>query len=197
MKGLWSPQWPDDFPPINQVDAAKGKAIYQQLKCYTCHALVTNRKDPNRTIVSYMKADQTDPTAFLNFFNRFGPSGKLEGADVNLIPFNQKIPANASAAMMVTNEVVGAILGSAWPAPPDYLSQISFGVSGPHGVRIEEAAVTVVYKSRPLNGIWATAPYLHNGSVPNLDELFQPSGRSDRSPSVLASAPSTPFASAI
>lgn len=31
----------------------------------------------------------------------------------------------------------------------------------------------LVYKSRPLNGIWATAPYLHNGSVPNLWELLQ------------------------
>ncbi len=30
------------------------------------------------------------------------------------------------------------------------------------------------YKGRPLNGIWATAPYLHNGSVPNLYELFIP-----------------------
>lgn len=29
------------------------------------------------------------------------------------------------------------------------------------------------YKSRPLNGIWATAPYLHNGSVPNLHELLK------------------------
>ena len=29
------------------------------------------------------------------------------------------------------------------------------------------------YKARPLNGIWATAPYLHNGSVPNLWELLQ------------------------
>ena len=26
---------------------------------------------------------------------------------------------------------------------------------------------------RPLNGIWATAPYLHNGSVPNLWELLK------------------------
>ena len=31
------------------------------------------------------------------------------------------------------------------------------------------------YKARPLNGIWATAPFLHNGSVPNLYELFLPS----------------------
>ncbi len=30
------------------------------------------------------------------------------------------------------------------------------------------------YKARPLNGIWATAPYLHNGSVPNLSELLLP-----------------------
>ncbi len=30
------------------------------------------------------------------------------------------------------------------------------------------------YKARPLNGIWATAPYLHNGSVINLDELLKP-----------------------
>jgi hypothetical protein len=31
------------------------------------------------------------------------------------------------------------------------------------------------YKARPLNGIWATAPYLHNGSVPNLHQLLLPS----------------------
>lgn len=31
----------------------------------------------------------------------------------------------------------------------------------------------LVYKARPLNGIWATAPYLHNGSVANLWELLK------------------------
>jgi hypothetical protein len=30
------------------------------------------------------------------------------------------------------------------------------------------------YESRVLHGIWATAPYLHNGSVPNLWELLMP-----------------------
>lgn len=37
------------------------------------------------------------------------------------------------------------------------------------------------YTSRPLNGIWATAPYLHNGSVPNMYELLLPPAQ--RSPS--------------
>jgi hypothetical protein len=30
------------------------------------------------------------------------------------------------------------------------------------------------YKARTLDGIWATAPYLHNGSVPNIYELLSP-----------------------
>ncbi|MFT6261574.1 MAG: mono/diheme cytochrome c family protein [Bermanella sp.] len=33
--------------------------------------------------------------------------------------------------------------------------------------------VGLVYKARPLNGIWATAPYLHNGSVSSLWQLLQ------------------------
>jgi hypothetical protein len=33
------------------------------------------------------------------------------------------------------------------------------------------------YESRVLHGIWATAPYLHNGSVPNLWELLKPAAQ--------------------
>ena len=32
----------------------------------------------------------------------------------------------------------------------------------------------LAYKARPLDGIWATAPYLHNGSVASLHELLLP-----------------------
>lgn len=40
-------------------------------------------------------------------------------------------------------------------------------------------ASLLAYKARSLNGIWATAPYLHNGSVPNLYELLLPARRSN------------------
>ncbi|MDW3645704.1 MAG: c-type cytochrome [Bacteroidia bacterium] len=33
------------------------------------------------------------------------------------------------------------------------------------------------YMAPPLDGIWATAPYLHNGSVPNLESLLESSKR--------------------
>jgi mono/diheme cytochrome c family protein len=36
---------------------------------------------------------------------------------------------------------------------------------------------TAQYLARPLNGIWATGPYLHNGSVPTLYDLLHPDQR--------------------
>jgi len=36
---------------------------------------------------------------------------------------------------------------------------------------------TIGYEARPLAGIWATAPYLHNGSIPNLVQLLWPEKR--------------------
>ncbi len=46
-----------------------------------------------------------------------------------------------------------------------------------HKAILNNATVKVGYKARPLNGIWATAPYLHNGSVPNLVELLKPAAQ--------------------
>lgn len=40
-------------------------------------------------------------------------------------------------------------------------------------------ASAMAYKARPLNGIWATAPYLHNGSVPTLYDLLLPKRKPD------------------
>ena len=38
----------------------------------------------------------------------------------------------------------------------------------------------VAYKARPLNGIWAAPPYLHNGSVPSIEALLGPDPAHDR-----------------
>ena len=70
--------------------------------------------------------------------------------------------------------------------PPDELAQISF--RGPRPRRrsapLEAVSPGAKYKTRPLNGIWATAPYLHNGSVPNLDALLQPAANRPKSFSI-------------
>jgi hypothetical protein len=35
------------------------------------------------------------------------------------------------------------------------------------------------YKPRPLEGVWATAPFLHNGSVPTLYQMLLPPAKRD------------------
>jgi hypothetical protein len=47
----------------------------------------------------------------------------------------------------------------------------------------------VGYQAPPLDGIWATAPYLHNGSVPTLTTLLKSSDR----PGKFTRPPSTDF----
>ncbi|MFO0889517.1 MAG: di-heme-cytochrome C peroxidase [Isosphaeraceae bacterium] len=183
LKTLWSPQWPSAFPAIDQAAAEKGRAIYHRARsCVTCHALIKDRTSPGRVAAASLHAVGTDPLSWANFFGRKGPSGKLQGANVNLIPFTRKIPAIADASTMLTNEVVGAILGSPWPAPPDELSKVSLGLDP--SAAATRALAAPQYKARPLNGAWATAPYLHNGSVPNLSELFKPAARRMKSFSI-------------
>ena len=106
-----------------------------------------------------------------------GPSGKLNGVNANFVPFTAKIPPVASADTMLSNEVTGVILGGYKQAPPDEFRQLSFRTAPSTGIRPAVVRQGAKYKGRPLNGIWATAPYLHNGSVPNLDALLQPAAK--------------------
>jgi hypothetical protein len=175
LKSLWSPLWPADFPTIDQNVAAKGAQLYQA-NCVSCHALI-DRTDPNRKIIAMMNDSGTDPTAAENFFTRTGPSGKLNGVNVNFVPFTAKIPPVASADVMLSNVVTGVILGGAKSPPPDPLHQLSFRAAPVPGLKAAVVRLGAKYKGRPLNGIWATAPYLHNGSVPSLAALLQPAAK--------------------
>jgi hypothetical protein len=56
---------------------------------------------------------------------------------------------------------------------PDLLKVGGFVKENLSGLfRKPSAAGEGAYEARVLHGIWATAPYLHNGSVPNLWELL-------------------------
>jgi len=49
-----------------------------------------------------------------------------------------------------------------------------WGFDEPYPQRFSHFRKTNGYANTPLDGIWLRAPYLHNGSVPNLWELLQP-----------------------
>ena len=59
----------------------------------------------------------------------------------------------------------------------EYYSDLKASITSMKATPPESSAdvpPVLVYKAAPLAGIWATAPYLHNGSVPNLYELLSP-----------------------
>ena len=103
---------------------------------------------------------------------------------------------------MLVNATVGTILGksdeliegmftdvlatgrgarSKKPLGIDYLPGVSDPVKKQHAEECltktfgKKEENILQYKARSLNGIWATAPYLHNGSVPTLYDLLLPS----------------------
>lgn len=179
VRTLWSPRWPADFPPIDESKRRAGEALYRQ-HCLNCHAVI-DRTDPRRTVRAVLSPVGTDPQTFTNFWNRRGKTGKLEGAFIKVInPLSGRLGPEASGEEMLNHVVIGTIVGSPFRAPEDELSAIEFGARPARELaRAERAAAA--YKARPLNGIWATAPYLHNGSVPNLYQLLLPADRRDGS----------------
>jgi hypothetical protein len=49
-----------------------------------------------------------------------------------------------------------------------------WGFEAPYPQRFSHFRKTDGYANSPLDGLWLRAPYLHNGSVPNLRELLEP-----------------------
>jgi energy-coupling factor transporter ATP-binding protein EcfA2 len=184
-KTLSSPVWPDEFPKIDVGAAEKGKDLYAA-NCLSCHALI-NRLDPHRSVTAIMARVGTDSRTDENF-RRKGNSGKLAGAWSHILPsLGDKIPPAAEAPMLLNNAVIGILITSDLSAR-DILSAIDLA-SRPQPAQVPQivrgsSATGGLYKARPLNGVWATAPYLHNGSVPNLDALLRPAKDRPRSFSV-------------
>ena len=125
----------------------------------------------------------TDPTAAVNILSRTSASGILEGQP--LIPVTKYLPnlglidqfeTRAATAKLVGNAAIGVLrdqvgLIELAEGLPAYISAARknalFADCDPEkeGKRCYRPPR---YKARPLNGIWASAPFLHNGSVPNL-----------------------------
>ena len=99
--------------------------------------------------------------SFQMFDKNSDPNTEIPGVIVDLRSLE-----SARAAVGQLESIVGA--------------EISEGLENAHEqpiATLNNATVQIAYKARPLNGIWATAPYLHNGSVPTLAELLKPAAR--------------------
>ena len=177
LKSLWSPQWPAALGAINPELRDAGRKVFEKAQCITCHNDI-NRTDKFRRIAAKMQAVGTEDRMAVNFAKRFGDTGLLEGAFLKVVGSkllgSPQFKDKAGGEDVLAHVVIGTILGSPYPAPEDELTLINYRrkptmAMGEGGPMIGGGGT---YKARPLNGIWATAPYLHNGSVPTLYHLL-------------------------
>lgn len=191
VKNIGAPKWPWS---IDNNLADQGRIIFNRAKeqggCADCHGVQDGqtRFFNNKTWKTPLVDVVTDRKQY-EVLKWTATTGVLQDAE---IPFLSD-PLNASDDIIkiLKTSVAGTIiqyyapvlaqrqapqsLGSeSFLLPPELQDlKIAFNipsVKGPVTARPEG----FVYEARVLQGIWAAAPYLHNGSVPTLVELLKP-----------------------
>jgi hypothetical protein len=176
-RGLNSPKWPAVFPPLDGAKVTMGEALYKQ-RCRGCHLppvteLMADReaKEPRHWELSsagmaFLKVTNiniqdigTDPRAALDFRTRSADSGPLKKGRLTAAEGLEVVTRGIADRYFDANQIPAATR-LAW--------------SGYRKPGAEAVRDNLVYKARPLNGIWAVAPFLHNGSVPSLYLLLSP-----------------------
>jgi mono/diheme cytochrome c family protein len=166
---LKSPQWPESV--LGKLDAARlarGASVYSA-QCQSCHAL-SDRNNPKRelkAVLTPLDVIGTDPKMVRNFLDAKSATGPWQGQKVAILA-GDKFGAQAQTIDLVAHAAIGATLRHPLAAVHD--AAVSWHTVYKAGI----AKHPDYYKARPLSGIWASAPYLHNGSVSSLADLLKP-----------------------
>jgi hypothetical protein len=182
LQRLKPPAWPEELlGAVDKTQAAKGRELFTE-NCAGCH--VPRSVQSEGRWVQHLKMLPvefigTDPGAANNIADhRFDLTAlqwdpaELAQLDVQLQPtpvesLDLSKLSSAKGLAYVTAFVGNrAFLEANIPAA-ERPEMDGFGL--PIGVRELRA-----YKARPLAGVWATAPFLHNGSVPSIYQLLSP-----------------------
>ncbi|MDE2388335.1 MAG: ribonuclease E [Betaproteobacteria bacterium] len=191
LRKLKSPQWPEHIlPEIDKTRQARGEYLFSRY-CEDCHDRI-DRTDPDRRVVAKMIAVSsvgTDSKMAQNAIEFTGYSGILRNQYVGVSTGNILLQQQAPAVALLTaatRNVVTTPDRDKWFArrwlersfdfaytffDNEVRSSVKTG-SYTSDTTVQPFASAMAYKARPLNGIWATAPYLHNGSVPTLYDLL-------------------------
>ncbi len=165
---LTAPQWPQEIAgTLDGKRLATGKILYDQ-HCLECHIHVdaTDKKRKLRAILTPVDEVGTDPLMASNFSQRNVSTGILEGKR-SMVLVGKKFSGEATSLELVTHAAMGALLNKPWQTLKAIIREYRSNYSA-------TTPAVDSYKARPINGIWASAPYLHNGSVPTLYDLLLP-----------------------
>ena len=197
VKQIGAPKWPW---PVDEALAEKGKAIYNRATaqggCSECHGIRPGevRFFEVQTWATTPLQDVGTDTREYDVLTWQVQTGVLKGA---IIPFLPTLKETDLAFNVLATSVLGSILekfgqlaATAQEAqaqkleqfqPPPSMQDLKGAFHLPvlpsPGRNLNVKTTQYVYEARVLEGIWAAAPYLHNGSVPTLNELLKPSSQ--------------------
>jgi len=179
---------------FNEAMKGRGELLYNK-HCLSCHTVV-DRGAWDRVVVGKMLAIDkagTDRAMAENSLNT-GKSGNFkdtyQAVDVGSVVIQEEAPV-VQILTAATRGVVATEDADKW-FPRRWIEWVYALVmtftdntikpsvkSGDYDpdTTSKPYASLLSYKARSLNGIWATAPYLHNGSVPTLDDLLLPADK--------------------
>lgn len=189
MRQLDSPKWGAPLPAINEKKAAQGKTLYSK-NCVMCHGIRDENGQfpmtpPNAVGKQFIKIHMialdkigTDPLMAMNFVN---PAFNVDpGVVRSYLPEEYRSQDIVPRGVVLTAVVENVIRKQIAAFNPPLDQQQLLELAGYH-LPNEQAPNLIAYKARPLNGIWATAPYLHNGSVSSLYEVLLPDAERKKS----------------
>ncbi len=193
--GLRSPAWPAAvLPPINVALKEQGRTLYRQL-CAGCHLPATDEpafwtdaawQPANAYGQRYLRLKTlavadigTDPAQAEDMRSRkvrVPLAYQLKTAPVASEGANGVYAYGPALGDVVEKVIYRWYDGQTPPTSPADRARIDgFRPNGIRdAIRGPDGVDRPVYKARPLNGVWATAPFLHNGSVPTLYDLLSP-----------------------
>jgi cytochrome c1 len=180
LSQLSAPEWPEQhFGAIDRAKADAGRQLYART-CENCHFVRDDSGSfpmtkPNkygkqfvRTVMVPVPAIGTDPMMVKRFVRMVDP-GVLRPLLPQDLRDKEKVPAAKLLAIADGGVIKRSLAGLQPPATQEeLLAMTGYRESG------AEPPNPIAYKARPLDGVWATAPFLHAGSVPNLYQLLLP-----------------------
>lgn len=166
---LTAPEWPTQFGAPVPARVALGEALYRNQGCINCHRLVPKDRQNEPADVSQVSVSLvgTDPEMTNMAATRTADTGVFQGRR-SMIITGPVIGPTEKVVDLLSHAVLGVMFDDAFSS-----SQVST-LSTPFQLVDTAATAARYYKARPLNGIWATGPYLHNGSVRTLYQLLLP-----------------------
>jgi hypothetical protein len=179
--GLASPKWPEKvLPPLDTQLAAEGAALYKS-HCQRCHLPATSEPD-FWSAPEWLPANEAGER-YLNLNMIDSSHAGTDSAQASdMAQRTVAIPATLGIKDKDGNVVTTDGFGDALRQLVTTVVNRWYDVHNTapaqrekmNGFRPDGVRALLAYKARPLNGIWATPPYLHNGSVPNLYALLSP-----------------------